>query len=230
MEKFNNFLINAFKSAPSDNSLSTKIYDILYEAILERKLEPGDVLVESKIANLLNISRTPCREAINKLETKRFIERVPNKGAIITEISEEDIKEITMLISVLQGLAVRFAIEQATESFLENLKMNIEETKLYEKTDFFPMRYLEDKNKKFHNLILEMSKKKHLISIVNDLYDQINRCRGTSMSIPERRKKAIKQHERMYKLIKNKDTKNAEKMMKKHIIEWGETLIELEKK
>ena len=63
----NEFLIDAFKKAPSGDSLSKKIYDILFEAILEQRLQPGDILIETQIADILDISRTPCRVAINKL-------------------------------------------------------------------------------------------------------------------------------------------------------------------
>jgi len=139
------FLFDAFENTSKGDPLSKKIYEVLYETILERQLKPGDVLIESKIADLLDISRTPCREAINKLATEGFVERIPNKGAVITGISKEDIKEITLMISVLQGLAVRCASQKADDSFLEEIKVNIDETKFHYQNKNFPIKYLAEK-------------------------------------------------------------------------------------
>lgn len=224
----NEFLVDAFKKAPSGDSLSKKIYDILFEAILEQRLQPGDILIETQIADILNISRTPCREAINKLEMEGLVERIPNKGTVITTVSKEDLKEITSMLSVLQGLAARFATENATKDFLEKLKMNIEEIKFHTRNKDFPIKYIAEKNKIFHNLILEMTGQKRLTSTINNLHDQIKRARGTSMSIPDRRKKAIQQHEALYEEIKSGNVDKAEEVMKTHILEWGQVLIKLE--
>lgn len=68
-----------------------KVCSYLKNAILRGELKAGDRLVERSIAEKLNISRTPVREALFRLESQRFVSTVPRKGVVVNEISKDEI-------------------------------------------------------------------------------------------------------------------------------------------
>ena len=76
------FLKEQFRNNVTNESLSTEIYKLLRDAIIKSEYNPGDTIVESKVAEALDVSRTPCRDAILILEREGFVKRIPNKGAL----------------------------------------------------------------------------------------------------------------------------------------------------
>lgn len=217
-----------FNSIENGESLSVKIYNLLHNAILRRELKPGDVLVETKLADILNVSRTPVREGIRQLEIEGFVQRVPNKGAVVTGILKEDIKEITLMISVLEGLAARLASEVQDKRLLTEVEIILDEIDFHNNRKPVSIEVLARKNINFHNLIMEMSRRPRLIETLQGLYNQIWRARTTALVVPERRNKAIEDHRAIFNAIKAGDGVKAEEIMRRHILEWGRVLIDME--
>ena len=85
------------------------VFKTLREAILTGELEPGERLMEIKLADKLGVSRTPIREAIRKLEIEGLVNMTPRKGAVVAEISEEDLQNVLEVRRVLEKLAVELA-------------------------------------------------------------------------------------------------------------------------
>jgi len=69
--------------------------------------QPGDSLTEKKLCDELGVSRTPVREAIRQLELVELVRSIPNKGVIVTGISEKDIEEIYVIRMMIEGLAFK---------------------------------------------------------------------------------------------------------------------------
>ncbi len=93
-------------------SLGEDVYDQLKQAIIDQDIEPGARLVESRIAPMLGISRTPLREALHKLEREDWIEKMPSGGFKVMTLSREDIEETFGIRSVLEAYAARLAAEK----------------------------------------------------------------------------------------------------------------------
>src|SRR5829696_4588817 len=98
---------NRFKKS----NLSEVLVTYLKEQILSGALNPGDRLVETKIAEELEISQTPVREAIRHLSGEGIVTLVPNKGPIVRSLDMTDVYEIYSLRAGLEGLAMRFAVQ-----------------------------------------------------------------------------------------------------------------------
>ena len=103
-------------------SLRGKVFNTIREAILEGSYKPGDVLRESTIATELGVSRTPVREAIRQLELEGLVQSIPNKETVVAGITQEDVEDIYLIRSRLEGLAARKAAERITEQDLQEME------------------------------------------------------------------------------------------------------------
>ena len=105
-----------------NKSLEKTIYDALKEGIFSGRFQPGERLVESTLAAQLNVSRTPMREAIKRLEAEKLVEIVPNKGATVVKVSPDDIEEMYEIVGILEGYACSLAISRIESQHIERLK------------------------------------------------------------------------------------------------------------
>lgn len=85
------------------------VFDSLKKAIITGALRPGQRLVEHRIAPLLNVSRTPLREAIRLLEQERLVERLPQGGVRVASVSADEVRQLNDVRSVLEAYAARMA-------------------------------------------------------------------------------------------------------------------------
>src|SRR3954464_8717306 len=85
---------------------------LLLERILAHQYAPGDRLVETRIAQELGVSQAPVREALRELETLRFVESAPFKGAWVREVSDAELAEIYPIRAALEDVAARAAAER----------------------------------------------------------------------------------------------------------------------
>ena len=114
-------------------SLGQHVFDNLKQAIIRGNIVPGEKLVESHIAQMLGISRTPVREAIHKLERERLIERQPRGGFTVLGLNRDEIEETFGIRGVLEGYAARLAAIKHHKNELAPLEKKIEKTASYGK-------------------------------------------------------------------------------------------------
>ncbi|WP_307858097.1 GntR family transcriptional regulator [Cellulomonas fulva] len=95
----------------ADRSLATKIYLELRERIIQGAIKPGERIRERELAEELDVSRIPLREALPRLEAEGFIRTLPRRGAVVTELSLRDVEELFEVRTSLEVLATRLATE-----------------------------------------------------------------------------------------------------------------------
>ena len=95
-------------------SLTTKVYNHIRNGILDGSYKDGDFLVETRLAEELEVSRTPIREALKQLELEGLVKTTHNKGAVVVGISERDVDDIYTIRVRIEGLAARRAAENIT--------------------------------------------------------------------------------------------------------------------
>ena len=98
------------------------VFQTLRQAILKGELQPGERLMEIKLAETLGVSRTPIREAIRKLELEGLVVMIPRKGAAVANITEKDTKDVLEVRRTLEMFAVEVACDRITEEQLIQLK------------------------------------------------------------------------------------------------------------
>ena len=110
------------EESPDSFTLRGRVYHRIREDILNGRYEPDEELREIAIGKSLGVSRTPVREALRQLELEDLVYIIPNKGAYVKGISQEDIQDIYMIRSRLEGLSARLAAEKITEEQLADLQ------------------------------------------------------------------------------------------------------------
>lgn len=106
-------------------SLGSRVFHMIRENILSGKYKKDEELKEKTIGEELGVSRTPVREALRQLELEGLVTIIPNKGAYVVGISQEDIKDIYEIRCRLEGLCARWAAKNITPEQLDELEENI---------------------------------------------------------------------------------------------------------
>lgn len=206
-------LDNNFKDR---RSLGQDVFDYLKNAIIDQTIEPGARLVESKIADMLGISRTPLREALHKLEREDWIEKIPSGGFQVVTLTKDDIEQTFGIRSVLEAYAARLAAENHRDTDLAPLEKKIEEFKAC--LDAGDSDHLQKINTQFHDLLYALSQSPKLIKMINQLRAQISRFRQIILKQTEYAHKSNEDHVKMLAAMKNRDAKTVEQLVQQHII------------
>ena len=107
------------------------VYEEIKNHILSGYYRPGQRLIETNLAEELNVSRTPIRDALNRLEAEGLITSSPTRGLTVTKLSKDDIKDLYQARAVLEGLAAKLAALMATEEELRDFSAFIRRPKQY---------------------------------------------------------------------------------------------------
>jgi DNA-binding GntR family transcriptional regulator len=112
---------------PSRAALGDSIADVLRNAILDGSLKPGQALHENALAKELSVSRSPIREALIQLERERLLVSRLNRPAAVRKPTPREIAEVYTIRSALEGIAARWAAENATPAFVSTLRQKAED-------------------------------------------------------------------------------------------------------
>jgi DNA-binding GntR family transcriptional regulator len=204
-------------------SLGQHVFDNLKQAIIRGNITPGEWLVESHIAQMLGISRTPVREAIHKLERERLIERQPRGGFTVLGLNREDIEETFGIRGVLEGYAARLATQKHHSRELIELEQKGEEFQVClskKQMDSLPVI-----NTEFHDLLYALSKSPRLIHMISGLRDQIFRFRQIILKDQTHAATSHEDHLQMLKFMHKRDADRVEKLVREHILRGREVVL-----
>jgi DNA-binding GntR family transcriptional regulator len=191
------------------------VFESLREAIIGGKLAPGERLMEIQMAEEMGVSRTPVREAIRKLELEGLVVMICRKGAYVAGLSLKDIADVFEIRSALEGLAAGLAAERITDGELEELERYL--VKISEESETGDLNKVVETDTDFHSLIYSASRNQRLFQIINNLREQIQRFRTTSLSYPGRMKVAVEEHRKIVEAISARDGESARKLAQEHI-------------
>jgi DNA-binding GntR family transcriptional regulator len=193
-----------------------KVYSILSKAIFRGDLEPGQRLVESKLAKLMKVSRTPVREAIIQLIQKGLAIPSPPKGVKVAPLpTTKELNEFYDISSVLRGLAARKAACNITPQEIKQLQEIIAESEQSLKEG--SLKEIFKLNKKFHQTIEKSSNNKELLFLLDNVYKRSRERFSEILSRKKRQEKSIEEHKVILEALIKKDEELAEQLMRKHI-------------
>jgi DNA-binding GntR family transcriptional regulator len=215
--------LKPLKSLRQRKSLGQMVYENLRHAIVRGGIIPGTRLVESRIAEVQGISRTPVREAIHKLERERFIERLPHGGFSVLGLSRQDIVETFGIRSVLEGYAARLAALNHRADDLAPLEAKIDEfQRLLDKRQ---LRNLPDVNTQFHDLLYTLSRSPRLMAMIDGLRDHIYRYRQIILKDERQARSSNDDHRLMLQHIRKRDAAGVEQLVREHILRGQEMVL-----
>jgi DNA-binding GntR family transcriptional regulator len=212
-----------FQVLQERKSLGEHVFDNLKQAIIRGKIAPGEWLVESHIAQMLGISRTPVREAIHKLEREGLIERQPRGGFTVLGLGREDIEETFGIRSVLEGYAAKLATVKHQSRELKALEEKIEEFQICLKKRQLDL--LPEINTEFHDLLYALSKSPRLIHMINALRDQIFRFRQMILKDDKLARISNEDHIRMLNFMRKRDAVGVERLVRDHILRGQDEIL-----
>lgn len=194
-------------------SLGEFAYEMLRARIRGGELPPGSRVREAEIAKQLEISRTPVREALRRLETDGFLAFEPHRGMIVVQLDYQSVMELYAMREALEGTAAALAAQHASDAEITTLlEMLDRETALFED----PGR-LAAHNLQFHQALFRAAHNRYLLKTANALRDSMALMRGTTMAVPGRAEKAHREHKILADAIRTRDADAAEGAARHHI-------------
>ena len=190
-------------------------YDTLKKAIMELKMAPGRFISEKEIIDMLQVSRSPIREAFVKLAQEGLIETIPQKGSFIALINLQQAEESRFVRETLEAAIVRQACEllsaeQALQ--LQNLialqELCVEE-KNYER--------IFELDEEFHKTIMVGCGKARTWELLQQLSTHYNRIRFLRLSDNHDWNLIISQHKEIVQAIRDKNPDLAERVIREHL-------------
>lgn len=197
-------------------SLSGRVFHKLREDILAGTYERDEELKEKTIGDELGVSRTPVREALRQLELEGLVTIVPNKGAYVVGISEEDIRDIYEIRARLEGLCAKRAAEHITAEQIAELEENIFLVDFHAgKGNYSQVLELDNK---FHEILYAASKSKMLKHELSAFHHYVERVRRITLSMPERAVNSNEEHKKIVEALKSHDGTKAEALATTHML------------
>lgn len=183
--------------------------------IVSGELEPKSRVNEIELCERFGTSRTPLREAIKILATEGLLELLPNRGARVTSISQDEIDEILEVVAGLEAAAAELACKHASETEIAEIgEMNLAMVAAYQQNDdakYFTL------NREIHEAIMKASRNATLQGIYQSLSSRIQRMRYTAHKTPEQWRRAVNEHNEMVSLLRARDGEALAKLIKNHI-------------
>jgi DNA-binding GntR family transcriptional regulator len=207
------------KNSPSTKKkrlLREHVYKSIKNAVISGDLEPNRRLIEEKLAEEMETSRTPVREAIQKLEKEGLIYRLPRGGFAVKGITEDELEEVFGLRSVLEGYAGYLATTRILPDEFKTLDQIVsEEEECLKKMNADDFIRLDGE---FHDVLYRAAKNVRLYTLLNDLRDYMYRYRIIILRYQRKHHLAVEDHKNLLSWLKAKNGKQVEKLLRKHMI------------
>ena len=198
------------------------VFNSLREAILRGELQPGERLMELQLASQLGVSRTPIREAIRMLEQEGLAVTMPRKGAEVAKMTLKDMEDVLEVREALDELAVRLACAKITPEQLSLLKEK--EQAFVDCTRNQQVKQLAEADVAFHDVIYEVTGNQKLVTLLNNLREQIYRYRVEYLKNPNNYEMLIREHEMIVRALENHDIEASEDAMHIHVANQAEAV------
>ena len=202
--------------------MSANAYELLKSEIVSGKRKPGEIFEEKRFAAQLGVSRTPIREAIRMLEQEGLAVTTPRKGAEVAKMTLKDMEDVLEIRDALDELAVRIACQKISD---EQLKQLEDMKELFEKsTQTGNVKKIAEADVTFHDVIYEATGNPKLVTLLNNLREQVYRYRVEYIKDPKNYPTLIAEHEAILESLKNRDVKNAVEAMHVHVANQAEAV------
>lgn len=205
------FQVNKYEYLP----LRDVVFNTLRQAILKGELKPGERLMEIQLANKLGVSRTPIREAIRKLELEGLVLMIPRKGAEVADITEKSLRDVLEVRRALEELAGSLACERIKPEQIEEMRRAEQEFRDTLKSG--DVTKIAEADEKFHDIIFLATENQKLISMLNNLREQMYRYRVECLKREELHEQLTQEHEEIIRRIEERKRDETMQIIRQHI-------------
>jgi DNA-binding GntR family transcriptional regulator len=183
-------------------TLTDQVYEILRERVISGQIPPGEFVREQDVSERLGVSRTPVREALSRLASEGFLERIPHRGFRLPNETIEDLIEIYPIMTALEVLGTREAFYRLDAEAVDELReINAAYAKAFEENDVYAGI---DMNHKFHDKLSARSGNKRLCRMLEDLRSRVRSLEIWAFSDIDHWQKSIDEHEKILRAVENR--------------------------
>lgn len=201
-------------------SAATIVFEALRKAIIDGDLTAGEPLRQDEIARLFNVSRIPVREAILRLEEHGLVKTQRYKGAVVSGLSVEEIREIQDFRALLEPEIIRQAVPRMTPETIEQARVNCDA--FAEARD--PMSW-GDLNRAFHLSLYAPSNLTYHLELVNNAMDRVDRYLRMQLLLTDGNARAHEEHTAILAACVASDSVRAAELTRAHMIGVRESLL-----
>lgn len=198
-------------------SLKEKVYEILKEMIISGKLKYNERIEEDALATSLEVSRTPVREAINKLEQEGWINIIPRRGMFVSNVSLKEINDIFQVRLNIEPIILQMGFSNIPLNECQKLKKEFESF-LDRELNKDEAQILDELDNTLHLLILKSCNNNFIEKMMENVYEHNMRLRNQSVQSNDRRNEATKEHINLIDSILDGDLDKALELIKYHNI------------
>ena len=205
------------KNNGATGGLKNIVYEYLLNSILSDSLQPGHVIVEQEVSDLLGISRTPVREALKMLEADGLVHHIPSRGTFVKEISIQDVEEIFQLRELFEITALKVAIKEISDEEIDYIEecLHVLNDDGIGKANINEEFYRSDRE--LHQIIMRYIGNSRAIQFYTTLEVQLERLRRISSMTPSRLSKSKQEHIDIVKAIRSRDLQDATNRLSSHL-------------
>ncbi len=198
-----------------DRLPSAKIRDSLEQRIVEGELGNGKRLDETELSSFYGVSRTPVREALQRLAESGLAEHLPRRGTFVRSPSLSQLVEMFEVMAELECMAIRLAARRATADDIDALEKDNETCRAAVAADDTKKYY--EVNARLHGRIYQMSGNSFLASEARRLHDRLRPFRRLQLRVRGRMEESMAEHDIILAALRDGDADRAMETMKKHI-------------
>ena len=204
------------------------IVQILRERIARQDVAPGAKLGEQELAEEFAVPRTRIREVLGVLESRGLIDRIPNRGAIVSRLELDHVFHLYDVRQVLEGLCVRLATENAPpetwDEFVELFGAPMEEFVKSRDFDAFIVVY-----ERFRSRIIEWARNPMAARMLDSIYEKTNVIIRRIIILPGRALEGLSEHRAVVAAMRAGDAEQAERLKRLNLQNAKETLRRFQK-
>jgi len=206
--------MSIFLDKKKGRSLTDVVYQKIRNDIINGRIQQGHKLSEIKLANDLSMSRTPVREALKQLEMEGLIDSIPNRGAIVVGVTDQDMKDLNTIRQTIEVVAMRLVVERISDTQIKELE------DIFELMTFYTRKGDIDKlielNTSFHEMIYDTLNSPQLEMILRHSQDLLLKTRYQSLNRDGRIHQTLEEHGRILEAIKTRNAEMAADEIIKH--------------
>lgn len=216
---------STFMKKEQKPSFVQRAYDGIRKLIIEEEIRPGELLSENQLAEYLQMSRTPVREAIRRLQAEGLLESRKGVGTFLRPLTQKDVKNIYEVREAMELIACETAIYQITDEEIEevrnNLKALIERHEAGEEIDRMEFSKLDGQ---FHDLIIGKSNNGYIKILMDQIYFNVDRYRIISFHVSLDLEESTRQHLDLLECLSERNLEKLKKHLSAHM-KWSLKLL-----
>ena len=198
--------------------------ELIRDAIMDGRLEPGLRLKEEQLAQELGISRTPIREALQRLTTEGLVQARPNRGAFVRSYNATELNEMYELRAVLEGYAAGRAATSLTDEDLAELRASCERFEALSVAT--QVEEVVAENGRFHELIHASAAGELLMEMIRQVLELPLVYRTYVWYSPDQKRASEHAHRELLASLERRDVVQAERLMREHVLGARDVLMQ----